>query len=99
MSVIRQGEIRGYQSGRVVVLSSDVTNEDAYPIVAPIFGRQEDLPPYLIGTAEEDPVKGAIDVARLVYANPDRLGESIGMLTGKSLGRVLDAVERLFSRG
>lgn len=95
--MIRQAEVRDYQKGRVVVLSNDVVNHEAYPIVARLHGRMEETLPYLIGTVEQDPIRGAVDVGLLGFANPDALGEPVGMLTGATMARVLDAVRALFA--
>lgn len=99
MTDYRQGEIRGYGPyGKVVVLSTDEVSNGGFPVVAPVNRDGEDIPPYMVGLADQDPIRGAVDVARLSHVpEPDKyLGEAVGLLSGATMERVRNAVLDLF---
>lgn len=98
--MIRQGEIRDYSlrsgRGRVVVVSRDEVSNGAHPIVVPIQRGTDDIPPFLVALADQDPMAGTVNVAKLAFANPDALGEPIGLVTGDTWQRLREAVVGLF---
>ena len=97
--MIRQGGVYDYHlgpRGRVVILSSDRTNHEAYPIAARLLQRAGEVPPYLVGLSDADPIAGAVDIATLSAIDPAGLTEPVCLLTGGTIARIVASVQDLF---
>ena len=88
------------RSWRGVVLSVDTVNSapGAYPLVAPIVRRfpGAESVPFTAQLSDLDPISGVVLVAELLPVDPGRAAELVGMLTGRSMARVVDALRDLF---
>lgn len=101
---MRRGEVwdvAADQQGRTrrfLVLSSAEWNQGAAPQCVPLL-RGHNVPeaiPYIVLTAEVDPVTGALDVGALGPVDPPAFVEPVGMLTGATMAKVSDCVRILF---
>ncbi len=93
--MIRQGEVYTYGRGRIVVLSNEEVNE-TYPIAAPLGRGTQDLPPFMVALADQDPIAGTVHVGRLAFCDPTLLEKPAGLLTGATMSRILESVHTLF---
>ncbi|WP_306358671.1 MULTISPECIES: type II toxin-antitoxin system PemK/MazF family toxin [unclassified Nocardia] len=99
----RRGEIwyvrpLGLASVRpVLIVSNDIANSALAPVVADIT----DVPPaagasYAVALADQDPIPGTwVAVNRLGRLRVDAFVEPVGILTGKTMAAVADALADL----
>jgi len=85
---------------RVLVLSADSYNErsNASPFCAPIVRQRgaTELPPYAVALTEQDPITGVVVLNRMRRLPPSAGAERIGMVTGASMVRLVEAIRGLF---
>jgi hypothetical protein len=97
--VVSQGEIYEHEVAgaryRVLVVSADTHNITRTPWVAPIRHGRADIPPYLVGLHDADPLGGAVDLDRLRRATPN--GGLIGLVTGATMNRVRESIAAVFA--
>lgn len=97
--MIRAGDIRDIIGAparvRVLVVSSDAVNENAYPIVAPILRGHDDIPPYQVTLGPSDSVAGVVNLNWLTTVRPEDLSEPVGTIAGDTWMRVQDCLALL----
>src|ERR1700759_5604511 len=81
---------------RVLVMSADSYNDrsNASPFCAPIVrqrGAAAELPPYAVALTEQDPITGVVVLNRMRRLPASIGAERIGMVTGASMVRLVDA--------
>ncbi|MFI6757681.1 type II toxin-antitoxin system PemK/MazF family toxin [Micromonospora sp. NPDC050417] len=85
---------------RVIVLSGDAHNDrpSASPYCAPIVRQRgtEELPPFVVPLAETDPMTGVVVVNRMRRVPAAAGVERVGMATGASMSRIVEALKDLF---
>ena len=85
---------------RVLVLSGDAYNSrsNAAPFCAPIVRQRGTtvLPPFAVALTEQDPITGVVVVNRMRRLPVSAGAERIGMVTGASMARLIEAMRGLF---
>jgi mRNA interferase MazF len=85
---------------RVLVLSADAHNgrPNASPYCAPIVRQRGAtvLPAYAVALTEQDPITGVVVVNRMRRLPASVGAERIGMVTGASMARLVEAMRALF---
>jgi mRNA interferase MazF len=85
---------------RVLVLSADTYNDrnNASPYCAPIVRQRgaTELPPFAVALTEQDPITGVVVVNRMRRLPASVGAERIGMVTGASMARLVEAMRGLF---
>jgi len=83
---------------RVAVLSGQAWNEGGSAqcvLLVRGHGVREVLP-YIVATAETDPVTGILDMGWLSPVPTDAAVEYLGMLTGATLAKIADSLRRIY---
>jgi mRNA interferase MazF len=83
---------------RVAVLSGEAWNQGGTAQCVQVVRAHgvRDVLPYIVATAETDPVSGVLDMGWLSPVPTDAGVERIGMLTGATLSKVADSVRKIY---
>jgi mRNA interferase MazF len=98
--VVRQGEVYDLMLGggrfRAVVVSADHHIATGHPsLCAPLLRRSvsdADLRPYVVTLTDADSVSGVVQVGKVTAVAIPRDAQPVGMVSGASMHRIVDAV-------